>query len=112
MRPVYLTVVGVTGGPAGDGNSTVVPMDTKQAPFNVSVGCIATGTVTYSVQYTYDDPAVAFGSGTNWFNLPTITTQTATIDGNLSFPVTAIRGHVTTGTGTVSFSIIQGWGGS
>lgn len=112
MRPIYVTVVGSTGGPGADGNSQPIPMDTKQAPFNVSIGCIATGTVTYSVQYTYDDPSIAFGAGTNWFNLPLITTQTATIDGNLSFPVTAVRSHLTAGTGTVIMSVIQGWGGS
>ena len=106
MRPVYLTIVGATGGPAGNGISAAVPMDYKQAPFNVSVGCIATGPVTYSVQYTYDDPNVGF---VNWFNLPAITTQTATVDGNLSFPVTGLRGNVSTGTGTVIMSIIQGW---
>ncbi len=65
--------------------------------------------MTYSVQYTYDDPGIAFGSGTNWFNLAAVTTQTATIDANLTFPVTAIRGHVTTGTGMVTMQVIQGW---
>jgi len=109
MRPIYIYNLGSAGGPASDGNTGPIPLDTKQAPFNVSIGCVATGTVTYSIQYTYDDPGVAFGSGTNWFNLAAITTQTATIDANLTFPVTAIRGHVTTGTGNVSFSIIQGW---
>ena len=109
MRPIYLSITGVTGGPAGDGNTQPIPLDTKQAPFNVSIGCVATGTVTYSVQYTYDDPGVAFGSGTNWFNLAAITTQTTTQDANLSFPVTALRSHLASGTGTVIMSVIQGW---
>lgn len=109
MRPIYVTVVGSSGGPNSDGNSSPVPLDFKQAPFNVSIGCIATGTVTYSVQYTYDDPTVAFGGSTNWFNLAGITTQTATIDANLEFPVTAIRSHLSAGTGTVIMQVIQGW---
>lgn len=111
MRPVYLTVVGSTGGPNSDGNSSPIPMDFKEAPFNVAIATIlVTGSATWSVQYTYDD--ITAGAPSTWFTLSGISGATASIDSNLQFPVTAVRLHVTAGSGTVQIVVIQGIAGS
>lgn len=107
MRPVTVTVVGSTGGPASDGNSAVIPLDSVQRTFNVGLGTIlVSGSATWSVQHTFDD--ITVGAPTVWFNNSGITAVTANTDGNYAFPVQAIRLHVSTGSGTVSLTAIQG----
>lgn len=102
MRLKKVTVTGV-------GTSNWLPVDNKQAPFNLSVGCVlVSGTATYSVEYTYDNvydttvTPVAFA-------LSTITAATTSKDGVINNPVMAIRLNVTGGTSpVVSLSMIQG----
>jgi hypothetical protein len=65
---------------------------------------IVTGTVDYTVQHTFDDPAVGFAT---WFPHPTIAAQSTNKDGNYAFPVTGIRITVNSGGGTVTFKLIQ-----
>jgi len=93
----------------GTGTSNWLPVDTKQAPFNLSVGCIVvSGTATYSVEYTYDN---VFDSTVTpvAFALSTITAATTSKDGAFTSPVVAIRLNVTGGTSpVVSMSMIQG----
>ena len=88
----------------GAGSTTPFVMNTNTTPFNVGFGVIVTGTVDYTVQHTFDDPAVGF---TTWFPHPTIAAQAANKDGNYAFPVTAIRITVNSGGGTVTFKLIQ-----
>ena len=102
MRPKKITVTGIA-------SSAWIPMDIKQAPFNVSVGCaVVSGTATYNVEHTYDDvydltvtPVVFQNSG--------ITAQTGNKDGSYSAPVKAIRLTITAGTApVVSMILTQG----
>jgi hypothetical protein len=102
MRPSRIEVSGVA-------NSPWIPVDYKQAPFNLSIGCvIVSGTGTYTVEHTFDDifdttvTPVAFpNSG--------ITAQVANRDGNYAFPVRAVRLSVTAGTSpVVAMTILQG----
>jgi archaellum component FlaF (FlaF/FlaG flagellin family) len=88
----------------GAGSTTPFVMNTNTTPFNVGFGVIVTGTVDYTVQHTFDDPAVGF---TTWFPHPTIAAQATNKDGNYAFPVTAIRITVNSGGGTVTFKLIQ-----
>ena len=88
----------------GTGSSSALVMNTNISPFNVGFGVVVTGTVTYSVQHTFDDPAVGF---TTWFSHPTIASQTANADGNYAFPVTGIKLLVTAGDGTATMNLIQ-----
>lgn len=102
MRSKKITVTGV-------GTSAWIPMDTKQAPFNVSIGCvIVSGTATYTVEHTFDDvfnPAVTPVA----FSNAGITAQTTNKDGNYSAPVTAIRLNVTAGVSpVVAMTLTQG----
>jgi hypothetical protein len=102
MRAKKITVTGV-------GTSAWIPIDNKQAPVNLGLGCvIVSGTATYSVEHTFDDiwdttvtPVAFQNSG--------ITAQTTNKDGNYAFPVKAIRLNVTAGTSpVVAMTMIQG----
>jgi hypothetical protein len=86
------------------GSSPALVMNTNISPFNVGFGVKTTGTVTYKVQHTFDDPSVGF---TTWFDHPTITGQTANADGNYAFPVSGVRVTVTAGGGSVVMNVIQ-----
>lgn len=88
----------------GAGSSSALVMNTNTNPFNVGFGVIASGTVNYTVQHTFDDPAVGF---TTWFNHPTIAAQIASADGNYAFPVTGIRVTVNSGDGSATLKLIQ-----
>ena len=88
----------------GAGSSSALVMNTNTNPFNVGFAVIASGTVDYTVQHTFDDPAVGF---TTWFNHPTVAAQIANADGNYAFPVTGIRVTVNSGAGTATLKAIQ-----
>ena len=106
MRPVVLSVTAV-------GNSAVDPLDHYLTPFNVSLGVVVTGTITYTVQYTYDDVFAAGytpASG-NWLPATGLSAQTTTKDGSISFPVTGVRLNTSAGTGTATLTVIQAGGG-
>lgn len=106
MRPVIYSITGT-------GTSDVYPPDHYVSPFNVALSVLVTGTVNYTVQYTFDD---VFASGYapasgNWVNHPSLTAQTATKDSNIAYPVRGIRLVVNSGTGTAKLTAIQAGGG-
>jgi hypothetical protein len=90
------------------GSSIPLIMDvTKPAPFAVGMGVVVTGTVTYTVQHTFDDPFSSTGLVT-WFNHPTLATLSANGDSNYAFPVRAIRLNVSAVTGgSATLTVIQ-----
>lgn len=88
----------------GTGSSTAIPMNTNISPFNVGFGVVVTGTVDYTVQHTFDDPAVGF---TTWFSHPTVAGETANADGNYAFPVTGVKLLMNSGTGTATLNLVQ-----
>lgn len=88
----------------GAGSTTPFVMNTNTTPFNVGFGVVVSGVVNYTVQHTFDDPAVGF---TTWFPHPTIAEQIANADGNYAFPVTGIRLTVNSGAGTATLKLIQ-----
>ena len=88
----------------GTGSSSALVMNTNISPFNVGFGVVVTGTVNYTVQHTFDDPAVGF---TTWFSHPTIASQTANADGNYAFPVTGVKVLVNSGSGTATMNLVQ-----
>lgn len=106
MRPVTYTITGA-------GVSNVYPPDHYVSPFNVALGVTVTGTVNYTVQYTFDDVFAADyspGSG-NWVDHPSLAAQTASKDSNIAYPVRGIRLVVNSGTGTARLISIQAGGG-
>lgn len=102
MRPHTVTVTGVA-------TSNWIPIDYKQDPMNIGIGCvIVSGTATYTVEHTFDDvfdstvtPVAFANSG--------ITAQTTNKDGNYAYPIRAIRLNVTAGASpVVAMTLIQG----
>lgn len=97
MKPVSKSVSSATA-------SGWIVLDTYANPFNVGFAVVLTGTATYTVQHTFDDPA----SSPTVFSHPTVAAQTANADGNYAFPVRAIRVNVTAYTsGTITLTAIQ-----
>lgn len=88
----------------GAGSTAPLVMNTNISPFNVGFGVIVTGTVNYTIQHTFDDPAIGFST---WFPHPTVAAQAANADGNYAFPVTGIRLTVNSGGGTAQLKLIQ-----
>jgi len=83
-------------------------MDLYISPFNIGFGIAITGTVSFTVQHTFDDVnAAGYNPATGtWYNHPDVTAKIANIDGNYAFPVTAVRlvnDAGTTGTTTGTF---------
>jgi hypothetical protein len=90
----------------GATSSNVLVMDTYISPFNVGMGVVVTGSVTFTVQHTFDNVLDSSITPT-WFNHPTLT-GTAGADGNYAFPVAAIRITNSAGsTGTARLTVIQ-----
>lgn len=102
MRPITLSVTGV-------GTSSVIPMDFRADSFIVGVGCVVSGTATYTVEHTFDDVfATTFNPATaTWLPNTGLTAQTVSKDGNYAFPVRGVRLNVSAGTGTVTMTVIQ-----
>ncbi len=122
-----VTRVGVSATSAGkislgtDNNGSTLWYITNQnaAPVNIEASGVVTSpstTVTWGVQYTYDDPNnLPAGVGTAQpFNHPTLVALagTTSLDGPINDPVMAVRGIVTLGTGTVRFTFIEAGLGS
>jgi hypothetical protein len=103
MQQVNLSVTGV-------GNSNVYAVDTYVAPSNMGLAVVVSGTITYKVQYTFDNIFAAGYSPTagtsTWFDHPTLT-GSASGNSNIAYPVTGIRLTTTAGTGTATLTIIQ-----
>ena len=88
----------------GEGSSSALVMNTNISPFNVGFGVVVTGTVNYTVQHTFDDPAVGF---TTWFDHPSVASETTNQDGNYAFPVTGVKVLVNSGGGSVVMNLVQ-----
>lgn len=86
------------------GSSSALVMNTNISPFNVGFGVTVSGTVTYSIQHTFDDPADGFST---WFSHPTIAGKSDNQDGNYAFPVTGVKILVTAGDGSATLKLIQ-----
>lgn len=102
MRPIVLLQTDT-------GTSSMAVLDHYQDPFNVGLGCVITGTPTYTIQHTFDD-VLAEGVTPTWFSHPDLTAQTANADGNYAFPVRAVRVNVTAvgaSTDAVTVTVLQ-----
>lgn len=88
----------------GSGSTEAIVINTNANPVNIGFAVIVSGTVNYSVQFTYDDPATGF---TTWFDDATITSKTGNEDGAINFPITGLKTLVNSGTGTVTMKVVQ-----
>jgi len=100
MRPQVISQTGT-------GSTAWIPLDYKQSPFNVGFGVLATGTVTYTLEHTFDDIFDTTVTPTV-FAHSTVAGQTANANSNYAFPVRAVRVTVTAGTGEAKLTLLQG----
>lgn len=82
-----------------------MPVDLKASQFQIGFGVTVTGTITYTVQHTYDNPQLVV-SPTPWDHT-VVAAKSAAAEGSYSSPVTAIRLKTTAGTGTATIIMIQ-----
>jgi hypothetical protein len=104
MRRVVQSVTGVA-------NGATIPVSNESISFGVGFGVVVSGTITYTVQHTFDDiynPAVT----PTWFNHAFVNAQTSNMDGNYAFPVAAVRVIGTAGTGTATITMLFNGGQS
>lgn len=88
----------------GAGSTSAVVINTNVTPVNIGFAVVVTGTVNYSVQYSYDSPSAGF---TTWFDDATITSKTGNEDGSINFPITGLKVLVNSGAGTVTMNVVQ-----
>lgn len=105
MRPVRVTVGALA-------SSVPIPLDNYQGPFNVGIAVVLSSgaTLTYTVEHTFDDVFSAdFDASTaTWFANSGLSAKSASLDGNYSFPITAMRLRVSAYTsGTATMTVIQ-----
>jgi hypothetical protein len=113
----FLTVTGVSvvgGGTvgtvrAGFGSSGVtapLPLDIHGRP-DISLQVVVSGTVTWAVQQTLDNPFTT--NMPTWFDHPdpNMVTQTVNRQGNYAYVPAAVRLRITSGTGRATLTIVQ-----
>lgn len=102
------TAGAVTAGVNGKSATRIYPTNQYLNPFSIGFGCVVSGTLTYTVQHTFDDVQVEDSSSLDVFNHDSIAAQTSSQDGNYAFPMSGLRVIVTAFTsGTLDFNFIQ-----
>ena len=93
----------------GTGRSSVCAVDDFQAPFNIGIGAALTGSATFNIEYSMDDPMAAgySASTATWYIASGFSGATASTGGALIVPCKAISINITANTGTVTATIIQ-----
>ena len=102
MRPVTLAV---SGSPAA---SSVYAVDIHRIA-GIALGVKVSGTITYTVQHTFDDvfsPTFVPASAT-WYDHATLAAQTTSKDSNYAYLPRGIRISTSAGTGSATLTIIQ-----
>lgn len=89
----------------GTGSSSAIVVNTNISPVNIGFGVVVTGTVTYTIQHTFDSPGN--GGFTTWYPHPTIAAKSDNQDGNYAFAISGVKVLVTAGTGTATLNLIQ-----
>lgn len=88
------------------GVSDPIPINLKR--FQYGVGIVVTipqgSTAAYDVEVTGDDPSVGL---VNWNKHDTLKTKTASANGNLAYPVTALRLNASAVSGSLVISVVQ-----
>ena len=93
--------------------SIYVPLDVYANPTNVSVNCVVTGTINYTVSATTDDIYASSGlAPTNFFSTAVIAAGAVTAQGNLTKTATALQFLINSGTGSIAIQVVQAGGTS
>lgn len=104
MRPTQVTVSDASGGAK---NSAAAVLDYYGRP-EVSLQAVVTGTATYTIQQTLDNPLEA-GVTPTWFDHPdtNLVSQTVNRQGNYAYIPVAVRVRQTAGSGSVTLTVVQ-----
>lgn len=102
-------------GTNGVGSSPWNVVNYNISPVNLSFGGVVTGTVNFTVEYTYDNPQnqVQINFPPNVVKVPTawalsaMTSKAANTDGTINDPIFAWRVTVNSGTGSVTVTGVQ-----
>lgn len=100
MRPVIVTV-------SSQAASASIPIDWRENSFKVGLGIVISGTLTYSVEFTFDDIQDSAITPT-WFSVSGLSGISTNDSGSIDFPVKAMRLNVTAFTsGNATLTILQ-----
>lgn len=98
MTPIYVAKTGT-------GRSNILSLDNFTNPYNVGLHYVVSGTATFSLEITPEDPMDA--TPTVW-NAPSgMTALSASGTQALTIPARGITINVASGTGTVTLYIVQ-----
>jgi len=99
MKPRSVSVTGV---------GTTNPLLLNRDGGSFSVGFVAevTGTVTYTVEHTYDDIMDSAVTPV-WYTNASVGSSSATKEGAYTTPVVALRVNASAGTGTVKLTVVE-----
>lgn len=95
----------ITISQTGTGRSAVIASDSFQSPFNVGIITTVTGTATFNIEISMDDPMLA--APTVWAVDAGFSSKSAATNGSITIPHHALSINVTSGTGTVTAYIVQ-----
>lgn len=105
----YTKTISVQASAGGASTSSVVPLDIwLGAP--VLLGCVVSGTITYTVQHTFDNVLASGTANATWFNHDNavLVSATGNAEDNFIAAPRAVRLLAHTGnTGEVKMTIIQ-----
>lgn len=94
-------------GTNGVGATPWQPVNRAIVAMNVGFGVVVSGTVNYTVQYTYDDVIADASTVPTAWNLSSLASKAVDTDGNIASPFFAWRLLVNSGTGTATITAIQ-----
>jgi len=95
----------VTISKTGTGRSAIIASDSFQNPFNVGIVATVTGTATFNIEISMDDPSTATPSV--WAVDAGFSAKSSAINGSITVPHHGLSINVTSGTGTVTAYIVQ-----
>lgn len=95
----------VTISKTGTGRSAVIASDSFQNPFNVGIIAVVSGTATFNIEISMDDPSVVTPSV--WAVDAGFSAKTASTNGSITVPHHALSINVTSGSGTVTAYVVQ-----
>jgi hypothetical protein len=98
MNPIILTKTGT-------GRSTLYAADSFQNPFNVGLVITVSGTATFNIEISMDNPMVE--TPTTWAAATGFSALSASTVGSLTIPCHAISVNITSGSGTVTANLVQ-----
>ena len=104
----------ITVGTNGVGVSAWKNLNLNVSPFNVGLAVVISGTVNFTVNYTYEDPNNPVApSGPVAFAITALSAKAANTDGGLlNIPVAAVQLVINSGTGSATLVVDQAGVGS